>query len=219
MKKKNIIFIIVLVGLILVCGIVAICSNRKKETLDYAAVLENTAVTVDGNVLTVRDMAFYIAYEESEVEKQAVTYDSEDTGAYWNLHINGEFLKVSAREAAMNMAVHDEIFYRMAEEEGIVLSDEEKELLKEKQDDFWSDLSDEAKEKVLVSQDELNAAMEKIAVVQKYQMIYAEFQDKTYDDYEFNGDSYETLLASHEVVINDDIWNRLDYGNITLEHE
>ena len=219
MKRKNIIFIIVLVCLILVCGLIAVYSNRKKETLDYANVLGNTAVTVDGNVLTIRDLAFYIAYEESEVEKQAVIYNPDDTNAYWKLHINGEFLKVSARNAAMNMAIHDEIFYQMANEEGIALSDEEMELLKEKQDEFWSDLSDEAKEKIIVSQDELNAAMERIAVVQKYQMIYAELQNKTYDDYEFNGDSYETLLASHEVVINSDVWERLDFGNITLEHE
>ena len=180
--------------------------------------LDETAVTVDSKVLLVRDMAFYVAYEERTVEDQAEIYDDEDTNAYWNLHINGEFMKVTARKAAMNMAVHDEIFYEMAQAEGISLSEEETATLEQKQSDFWMDLSDEAKERLTVSQDEINEVMGRMALAQKYQNIYAGMQGAGYEDYDFEGDAYLKLKEQHQVVINEKVWDRLDFGNITLNH-
>ena len=218
MKKNTIIFIIIVACLLVGIGIYSYHSGKEKEKVEYTEVLDKVAVTVDGTNLTIRDMAFYIAYEESTVEEQALVYDAEDTNAYWNLHINGEFVKISARTAAMDMAVHDEIFYQMALAEKVVLSEEEESILKERQNDFWTDLSEEAKERIEVSEEELNQTMEKIALAQKYQMVYANMQGASYEDYEFNGDRYKELQDLHEVEINDSIWNRLDFGNITLEH-
>ncbi|MGN0350584.1 MAG: hypothetical protein ACI4ES_02950 [Roseburia sp.] len=218
MKKNTIIFIIIVACLLVGIGIYSYHSGKEKEKVEYTEVLDRVAVTVDGTNLTIRDMAFYIAYEESTVEEQALVYDAEDTNAYWNLHINGEFVKISARTATMDMAVHDEIFYQMALAEKVVLSEEEESILKERQNDFWTDLSEEAKERIEVSEEELNKTMEKMALAQKYQMVYASMQGASYEDYEFNGERYKELQDLHEVEINDSIWNRLDFGNITLEH-
>lgn len=218
MKKKSILIVVIVIGIIAGLGYYSYYTNKMKEILVYKDVLDETAVTVDSKVLLVRDMAFYVAYEERTVEDQAEIYDDEDTNAYWNLHINGEFMKVTAGKAAMNMAVHDEIFYEMAQAEGISLSEEETATLEQKQSDFWMDLSDEAKERLTVSQDEINEVMGRMALAQKYQNIYAGMQGAGYEDYDFEGDAYLKLKEQHQVVINEKVWDRLDFGNITLNH-
>lgn len=218
MKKKSILIVVIVICIIAGLGYYSYYTNKMKEILVYKDVLDETAVTVDSKVLLVRDMAFYVAYEERTVEDQAEIYDDEDTNAYWNLHINGEFMKVTARKAAMNMAVHDEIFYEMAQAEGISLSEEETATLEQKQSDFWMDLSDEAKERLTVSQDEINEVMGRMALAQKYQNIYAGMQGAGYEDYDFEGDAYLKLKERHQVVINEKVWDRLDFGNITLNH-
>lgn len=218
MKKKSILIVVIVICIIAGLGYYSYYTNKMKEILVYKDVLDETAVTVDSKVLLVRDMAFYVAYEERTVEDQAEIYDDEDTNAYWNLHINGEFMKVTARKAAMNMAVHDEIFYEMAQAEGISLSEEETATLEQKQSDFWMDLSDEAKERLTVSQDEINEVMGRMALAQKYQNIYAGMQGVGYEDYDFEGDAYLKLKEQHQVVINEKVWDRLDFGNITLNH-
>lgn len=218
MKKKSILIVVIVIGIIAGLGYYSYHTNKMKENLVYKDVLDETAVTVDSKALLVRDMAFYVAYEERTVEDQAEIYDDEDTNAYWNLHINGEFMKVTARNAAMNMAVHDEIFYEMAQAEGISLSEEETATLEQKQSDFWMDLSDEAKERLAVSQDEINEVMGRMALAQKYQNIYAGMQGAGYEDYDFEGDAYLKLKEQHQVVINEKVWDRLDFGNITLNH-
>lgn len=218
MKKKSILIVVIVICIIAGLGYYSYYTNKMKEILVYKDVLDETAVTVDSKVLLVRNMAFYVAYEERTVEDQAEIYDDEDTNAYWNLHINGEFMKVTARKAAMNMAVHDEIFYEMAQAEGISLSEEETATLEQKQSDFWMDLSDEAKERLTVSQDEINEVMGRMALAQKYQNIYAGMQGAGYEDYDFEGDAYLKLKEQHQVVINEKVWDRLDFGNITLNH-
>ena len=218
MKKKSILIVVSVICIIAGLGYYSYHTNNMKENLVYKDVLDETAVTVDSKELLVRDMAFYVAYEERTVEDQAEIYDDEDTNAYWNLHINGEFMKVTARKAAMNMAVHDEIFYEMAQAEGISLSEEETATLEQKQSDFWMDLSDEAKERLTVSEDEINEVMRRMALAQKYQNIYAGMQGAGYEDYDFEGDAYLKLKEQHQVVINEKVWDRLDFGNITLNH-
>lgn len=218
MKKKSILIVVIVICIIAGLGYYSYYTNKMKEILVYKDVLDETAVTVDSKELLVRDMAFYVAYEERTVEDQAEIYNDEDTNAYWNLHINGEFMKVTARKAAMNMAVHDEIFYEMAQAEGISLSEEETATLEQKQSDFWMDLSDEAKERLTVSQDEINEVMGRMALAQKYQNIYAGMQGAGYEDYDFEGDAYLKLKEQHQVVINEKVWDRLDFGNITLNH-
>lgn len=45
--------------------------------------------------------------------------------------------------------------------------------------------------------------MEKIALADKYQSIYAEMNQKEYEAYNFNGEAYEALLSEHEYSVNE----------------
>lgn len=219
MKKRLLItFILVVVSALLLLQ--GNYRGSRKGAINYPASLDEVAVSVDGRDLTLRDLAFYVAYEEQEVQLQACEYNPEDTSKYWNVHVSGMFVKVAARNAAIQMAIHDEIFYRMAMQEGITLSEEEEQALLQAHRDFWADLvEDEQVQRLGVSEEELQSSIRKMMYAQKYQSIYSQMEEESYEDYDFNGKRYEEMKNSHEIKINEDLWSRVDIGNITLTHE
>ena len=60
-----------------------------------------------------RENPDYLAYQEQEIAAQAKVYDLEHSEKYWNAHTNGQFIRVAGKNAAMDMAIHDIIFYEM----------------------------------------------------------------------------------------------------------
>ncbi len=198
----------------------AIRSFEQREKLVYRENLEKKAVTVNDVTLTLQDVAFYVGYEEQEVENQARVYNAEDTNKYWNLHIDGEFVKVAARNAAIQMAIHDEIFYQMAQKEGMELNDMEESYLESAFYDYWTDLTEREGEKGLgVSRDAIQETMRKVTIAQKYQMIYENLQGVPSGTYDFTTDDFATMREENKVEINEKVWGLIDFGNVSLDHE
>ena len=194
--------------------------NRQRDPLVYRDSLEKEAVTVNGQVLTLRELAFYVAYEEAQVEPQAEVYDTENPTRYWNANVGGTYVRVAARDTAMEMAVHDEIFYRMAMQENIKLSSEEENYLRNAGEDFWGDLSEGGGDKRMggTKEDSLNT-MRKIAYAEKYQRIYAELHNRSYEDYDFTEAAYKKLLKKQDCKIHDEVWKRVSFGSVSLNHD
>ncbi len=217
--RKHITTIVLLIAVV-ISGVYAYRYHQgQKQDIVYREHLDDVAAVVNGNDLTFRDLAFYVAYEEQQVEKQAVIYDPDKPNKYWNVHTNGEFIRVTARKNAMSMAIHDEIFYEMAVKESITLSDDEKKSLENSQKDFWSDLLDvDGAAKLGVTQEEINAAMEKAAIAQKYQEIYVQLNNADTSDYDFSSGRYKELLEENKYQIKEKMWNRVGMGNVTLDH-
>ncbi len=218
-KNQKIRFSTLLLMIVIVVAFISMRSGEQKKSLDFAASLDEVAVTVDGTDLALRDVAFYVAYEEKVVEDEAYIYNPQDTGEYWNIHPNGTFIRGTAKQSALDMAVHDRIFYAMAEKEGITLEEEEEKRLSNSQYDFNSDLEDEQKEWLGVSEDELNESMRKLALAEKYQSIYAQIKNGSTEDYSVSGEAYQKMLEGHEVIVNEDVWDRVDFGHITVHHK
>ena len=175
--------------------------------------------TVEGTDITLRDFAVYVTHQEAEVEASAKIYDSKRPEKYWNIHTNGTFLKFSARDEALSMAIHDELFYQLAKELKITLAEEEIEAVKNSTMDFWSDLTDYGKDSRLgITQDDVYKTMEKIALAEKGQLIYAEMNGVSYEKYNVSEEYFLTFLEAYEYDVNEAILERLDFGNITLEH-
>ncbi len=217
--RKRYLVTLALTVLVLVLFGYSYRTGRGRADLIYADSLEMTAVEVNGIKLTLREVAFYVAYEEDQVEQQSLAYDAEDTGKYWNIHTKKAFIRTAARNAAIQMAIHDELFYQMAVAEQIELSEEEETALKSHVDDFWSDLVDDQKDKKLgIEREDIEKAMQKAAYAEKMQRIYAELHNRDYEDYDFSTDTYAELLDEQDYTINKDVWSRIDFGNITLEH-
>lgn len=195
-------------------------SYISRQQLDVASNTDQTAVTVDGQKITLGDMAFYILYEERKVERMAEIYNPDNTRDFWNIHTNGYFVSGQAKEAVMGMAVHDRIFYRAALSKGLVLTEEESKKLENRRTDFWEDLYPEQTKHLLTDYDSINETMKEIALAEKYQAYLADQNHTTYDAYDWDGKDYEDLLdEDHKVKINQRIWHRVFLGNITISHE
>ena len=206
--------------MMLLLGAVAIAAwgrARQMDKISYAEHLDDWAVTVDGTDYMLRDLAVYLAYQEREIAEQAKVYDLEHTERYWNAHTNGQFIRVAGKNAAMDMAVHDVIFYEMAKQEGAVLSDAEQAFMENQKLDFWNDLEEEGQERLGVSKEEIDALFERMALARKQQQLYADEQGVDLREYNVNGGLYTELLKEHTYNINKKLWERLNFGKITIE--
>ena len=119
--------------MMLVMGIVVMAMwyrNKSFANLPYASHMEDTALTIDGEEYQLKDLAFYLASQESKVQKQARAYDLKQPQKYWNAHTNGSFVRVEARDALIEHAVHDEIFYKMAKSYGLEMKRKKRHIWK-----------------------------------------------------------------------------------------
>ncbi|MEE1249895.1 MAG: hypothetical protein UHU19_11815 [Lachnospiraceae bacterium] len=215
-KLKKTLVISIIAAVIIVMWVM---EYDSKKMLVFRDSLDKVVVTVDGKDLTLKEVAFYVAYEETTIEEQAYVYDPEDTGAYWKLHIDGQFIRVAGKQAALDMAIHDEIFYELAQKEGLTLSEEEQVALNNKESDFWSDLTEEQKENLGVTEDQIKETITHLALAEKYQNFFAEQNGNDfYDSYSISGENYEKILAEHSVKVNDKVWDKIDFGSIVVNH-
>ncbi len=212
--KKTILFLLLLA--LLAFGFFA-WQNRR--SLSFRDCLNETAFTYEGEDVEMKWLGFYVVYEERVVEEQAKIYNSQNTQDYWNLHIDGNFVRQAAKDTIMNMAIHDYIFYTLAKEEGMTLDAEEQRSLENAETDFWMDLLDEQVDNLPVTDEYLVESMTRIAYAQKYQAALAERENATYASYGWDGGYYKKWLEDQDVKINDGIWDRISIGNITLTHD
>lgn len=217
--KRRLLTTAVLLVLTVLTGMEFVRTIQMRQELVYAESLSKVAVTIDDKELTLSDVAFYVAYQEKTVQQDAVIYDSEKPHKYWNAHTNGEFVRVVAEEAVVDMAVHDEIFYQLALAEEIVLDEREAEYLANEIYDFCSDVTEEQLEKVGMAPADVALAMSKIALANKYQSILSQMENVEYTEYDYTGSAYAKLLAGYEIVVNEAVWDRISVGNITVNNK
>ncbi len=215
MKKKCNRMLLAVSLVLCICSLTG-CDYRPK-TIELCDHLEDTAVTVDEQVYPMRELVFYIAHEEKTVDEQAQLYNPEDPKQYWNAHMNGHFVRVRARQEAMNLAVHDFIFYQLALELGMELTDEEIEYATTKAQDFWDDLGEYGQAGICIDEDALIDDILRMALAQKYQELYAAMADAKSEDCDVSGMVYEKLLEEHTYKINEKVWDAIPMGSVTLE--
>ena len=203
---------------ILICFVTALlsgCGARVRE-IDFYENLDEKVLSVDGTEYTLRDLALYIAYEEAIVQEDALLYDPENPMRYWNIHTNGEFIRVRARNEAMDSAIHDMIFLNMALSDKVELDDGEKEYALSTFGDFWDDLSDEQRDLLEDLFDVMQQSALDMALAQKYQVIFAAMEDAEPEEYDKDGEAYLKMLAGHDIETDQYIWKGIGFGHITL---
>ena len=192
------------------------CGIRQK-TIIFNEHLDDNVLELDGKKYPLRELAFYVAYEEQLIQEQALAYDATNPNAYWNTHINGHFMRVYARNEAMNMLIHDLIFYEMALELGMELDQDEIDYATGRSEDFWMDLGETGQVRLGVTKEEMTEDLLRMALAQKYQQLYAAMQNVPEEDYDAGGAAYETLLEAHTYKIRDRLWEGVSMGHVTLD--
>ncbi|MBR4026208.1 MAG: hypothetical protein IKJ01_01450 [Lachnospiraceae bacterium] len=217
MKKFSKIWIFTII--IFVLTMVLFKDHENKQIKPYNEMLDEVLAVVENETITLREFAVYVAHEEAEVHEQALAYDPKNTKKYWGLHTNGQFIKVAARNATVSMAVHDELFYQLAMEKNLTLTEQEEQMLANDVMDFWADLTEDGKEQKLgISKEDVEQALQKIAIAEKAQAVYAKLNNVKYEDYHFEGEEFSEFLSQYDYKVDEKIVDKLDFGDITLSH-
>ena len=218
MKKYRVLWIIVLVF----AGMIYVANEARlgRENIVYPESLDMVLATVQEEEFTLREFAVYVAHQEEAVQEQAMAYDMDNTKRYWNVRTDMGFISQVARKEAMSMAIHDELFYQLYQELNIEFSQDELTLIQNDADDFWQDLVDEEKDiRLGITKEDVYQTMYKIACAQKAQMVYAGIRAVDYEDLDYASEAFRDFLIDYEYKVNDNVLNRLDFGDITLVHE
>lgn len=217
-KKRKLITILVIIVIVIAVVIVCVRAFKNREAVAFSEHLDDVAATINGESLLYRDLSFYVLYEEMQGEKEARVYNPESSKDWWNSYVNGKFVSVTARETAMDMAVHDRIMYDLAKKDNITLTSEEENQVAMTQSDFWEDLFDEQKKNLPVSKEEINEQIKRIAIGEKYQNTLAEEKGVNSFEYNYDGYLYKQMLDSDYKVKIDDNYDKLVFGEITIHH-
>ena len=218
MKKFRVLWIFTIFMVVLT--FVANETRLDREKITYPESLDMVLATVQEKDFTLRDFAVYVAHQEAEVQDQALAYDMNNTRKYWNVRTELGFISQVARNEAMSMAIHDELFYQLYQELNMELAEVELEIIQNEADDFWSDLVDEEKDVRLgIVKEDVYNTMYKVACAQKAQMVYAGILAVDYEDLDYASDEFLRFLSEYEYKVNEKVLNRIDFGNITLIHK
>ena len=214
--RQSVRFTTLMLLLVLLVAVSASIRARRIGKLPYLEHLDDTAVTIDGTDYKLRDLAFYLAYQEMSTQEQAKIYDLKQPNKYWNIHTNGSFIRTESKDAAMEAAVHDVIFYQMALADGLTLTAEETVYMENQKLDFWNDLEEYGQRRLGVSQEELNDTFLHMALAQKKQALLADENGVDYREYNKTGEQYQEILAEHTYTVNESLWDRLNFGKIII---
>lgn len=217
-KKFRVVWIIVLVF----AGMIYLANESflSKQKIVYPQSLDMVLATVQEQEFTLRDFAVYVAHQEAEVQQQALAYDIDNTRKYWSVRTDMGFISHVARNEAMSMAIHDELFYQLYQELNMEFSEEELTMIQNDADDFWQDLVDEEKDiRLGIVKEDVYNTMYKIACSQKAQMVYAGILAVDYEDLDYASEEFLDFLSDYAYEVNDKVLSRLDFGDITLVHE
>lgn len=217
MKKQ----VFAILGILAITAVMIYLAAQYGEhtRFDYKKDLDKTVFTLDGKDYRLSDMTYYIARQEMTIEEQAMVYNPDNTNEYWGLHTNGEFVRLTAKKAVLDRAVHDMMFLEAAQKEGIKLDEDEQKYVDDSASDFCYDLEDEQKERAGLTDEQIYEMTEKAALAEKYQILLAEEKGENFGAYDYNGKAYEKMLEEHKLKIKKKFWNKVPFGNVTLDHE
>ncbi len=221
---KRAVTVIIIANLLLIS--IGICGHILGR-FDYSDHLDEVVITVDEEGITLREFGYYIFQVEAFVQKQALLYDPENPGHWWNTHfsagMDSQFVCDLAKKTAINSCVAEEIYYREAINGGIVLStgeeaqvmDAAKEMINNM--DLQQMMATGLDEKIIFDMTGKQALASKYALILMDEIdpaIYPGEADKLVN---WDGDYYlEEVLPRHKIKTNDRVLDKIKLGKITV---
>ena len=230
--KKAIIAIITTVSVIIVTGllITLILFVKKLNRFEYKDHLDETVITVDGENITLREFGYYVYQIEEYTQEQAIVYNPDNPGEWWNTHFSSgadsQFICDYAKDVAINLCIEDEIFYEEALSRGLELNEDGEAKVRVDASDMINKM--DSKQMSTTGLDE--AIILEMTKKQLLSATYAEFLVNTADFYEYEEDPYnlinwdgdyyqEEILPNHSVQINNELMDKIKFGKITVNYK
>lgn len=210
---------------ICVCAFMMIYYGNKNKEFDYNKHLKERALTVsdkDGATADVdvnlQEMAYYIINVEGDINQMAYQYDSEHPDKYWLIRIEATYdMKDYAKDLAFDSCVRNNIYYMEALKAGMELTEAELEKVAYDAKAIMDNLTGKQMEMSDFTQDIVYNLEKKLYLASKYVNTLTEEGYKI-ADLELEGSYYEELLSSYKIEINDEIWDEVVLGNLSIDN-
>ena len=101
----------------------------------------------------------------------------------------------------------------------VTLDEKEKQYARDSASDLCYDLSDEQKERAGLTDEEIYEMTDKAALAEKYQKVLADKEGENFGAYDYNGKAYEKMLEEHKLKVKKKFWDKVPFGNVTLNHK
>ncbi len=161
MKRKKRFAIVGLAGVIM--GTVMLMTGCGSSSMG------ETVAKVDNMKIGMNEMMYYIYQTEQEGNSYEEFYQSYFGSSYWDMAYDEErTFRDAAKEDTLNAAVMYTIFEEKAEEAGYSLDEEEKAEIAKEAQTFYDSLSENQKETMGLTLEQITAIQEKIVLSNKY---------------------------------------------------
>ena len=173
--KKEASLVIGGIVIFLIFVIVSIVIKKNLE-VTMEKKISSPVITVNDNIVTLKDFSYYIITMEEKVNEMAIMYDEENPVSYWNLYMNdgnseSGYITDIARRTAIDFCVRDNIYALEAEKAGLVLTDEEMEDLRYDAEQFYVKVSVKGRENTHIDVLSIEKAMRTERLAYKYIML------------------------------------------------
>lgn len=191
----------------------------------YEEDLAEPIVTIDGMVVTLKEISYYIMEVENTGDAFARVYNPDNPVEYWGLYMNEEirsgYVSDLARAAALDYCIRDNIYYLEAVRAGVELTDEEQESVRADAEDYYAQMTKRQREVTQLVTQDLELILEKVTLTQKYMVQLSSQDDVSVLEavtlhYDVGGDYYENLIKSYTIDINKRIWKQVHPGHVTI---
>lgn len=193
--------------------------RRVRNEFVFNEHLGEMAFMVNDTEITLREAAYYILVIESNVNATALEYNENNPVAYWNIYLNdGEnsnFLRDQAKEDTMNACIRDGIYYNEALSAGIELSDEEEKECSDNAYEQEKTLTGKQQQVTGYDYGDMYEMLRKIAINKKYMSILMD-EGYTEEQLDVGGEYYEELKMKYEIEVNEELWENVNLGRLTI---
>lgn len=199
---------------------VSACSLKGEGEFALKDHLDDVVLKINDAEFTFGDLGYYIANGEAAVEAQALVYNQDNPMEYWNKHTNGIFIKVQTSQNVLDNFIRDAILAIEAKNQGLSLSDAEKENCKTAAEGMFGQLSSFQKEAAGITLESLQRDIENAYLGQiyvTYKLANDGSDDYTASDWQLDGVCYKGLLSQYKIKIENKNWEKAEFGKMTIE--
>lgn len=219
-KTKNIITAVCTVVILLSIGafmlITAdICSG---EPFSYKDSLQETALAVGDEKITLKEATYYILVSESNYNAAAQIYNQDNLDAFWNININYRFLKNMTKQAVIDACTRDNVYYQEARKAGYSLDAKAQEEIEDQAVNELNKMTSGQRAYTEYEKSDMVQVLTKIYYAKEYvsELMEQGFSGK---DLDTGGLKYEKIAEDYEIKVYNGIWKNITLGQVTINND
>ena len=228
-KKRKIITLIICGIVILLLIFYAVMGELSRRYI-LRNHLDNVMVTIDGEGITLQEMAYYVIDVEDTINRMAIDYNPDKPEEFWNTHFSNSLDSVFTRDYAKKLVrelyIYDYVMEKEAIKKGYSLTLGEKNGAREDAGIFYDNLSEHTIKVLEVDEEQIVMIFERKMLVEKYVKKFADILESegyTGDiasQLNFDGLFYQDKIKSeYDISFSELEFNRLPLGTITINYE